>query len=63
MQVAEGTITATAVLSILAFALYVAALVELPTGRRPKVPGIDRYGQPLPPAENPGYQETEDETH
>ena len=63
MQIVEGIVAVTAVLSVLAFALYVAALVRLPTGRRPKVQGFDRYGRPLPPAENPGYQETEDETH
>jgi hypothetical protein len=63
MQLVEGTIALTAVLSILAFAVYVAALVQMPTGERPKVPGMDRFGRPLPPAENPGYQETEDETH
>ena len=61
MQIAEDAIAITAVLSLLFFVLYVVNLLRLPTGRRPKTPTFDRYGNPLPPRENPGFEETEDE--
>ncbi len=58
----EGIAAATAILSLLCFALYIVALLRMPTGRRPKIVPVDRFGYPLPPAENPDYRDTEDET-
>lgn len=62
MQIVEGIVAATSVLSILFFVLYVIGIMRQPTGRRPDTPSFDRYGDPLPPSPNPGYQETEDES-
>jgi hypothetical protein len=61
MQIVESIITVVAVLSILFFLIYVAGELRMPTGERPKTPTFNRYGDSLPPRENPGYQETEDE--
>ena len=61
MQIVEIIITAVTVLSILFFLIYVAGLVRMPTGHRPKTPTFDRFGDPVPPRQNPGYRETEDE--
>lgn len=61
MQIAEDAIVVTALLSILFFLLYVVDLLRMPTGTRPKTPAFDRFGNPLPPTENPGFRETEDE--
>ena len=47
--------------SILFFLIYVAGELRMPTGQRPKTPTFNRFGDSLPPRENPGYQETEDE--
>lgn len=59
----EVLIAVVVILSIIAFALYVAALFGTPTGRRPRTPTMDRLGHELPPSPNPGYRETEDEKH
>lgn len=61
MQVIEIAIAVLAVLSIVAFLLYMASLFRLPTGKRPRTPTFDRYGDALPPTTNPGFEETEDE--
>lgn len=61
MQIVEGVIAVTCVLSVLFFLLYVIGLLRIPTGRRPKTPTFDRFGDPLPPEPNPGFEETEDE--
>jgi hypothetical protein len=63
MEVVEGIILAICLASLLAFLLYVASFRNLPTGYRPSTPTVDRFGRPLPPSENPGYRETEDESH
>lgn len=61
MQLVETVITAVAVLSILFFLIYVVGILRLPTGQRPETPVFNRFGDPLPPAQNPGYAETENE--
>jgi hypothetical protein len=61
VQIVEAVIAVTSVLSILFFLLYVIGILRLPTGRRPRTPTFDRYGDPLPAAPNPGFQETEHE--
>lgn len=59
----EGTAAATSALSILFFILYVGSILRMPTGRRPRVIPVDRFGQPLPADENPDYRDTEEEHH
>ncbi|HEX8919147.1 MAG TPA: hypothetical protein VF898_11640 [Chloroflexota bacterium] len=61
MQIVEGAIVVTALLSIGFFLLYLIGSLRLPTGKRPKTPTFDRLGRPLPAQENPGFKETEDE--
>ena len=61
MGLVEAVVTGIVGLAIVCFALYVVALFRLPADRRPRTSTIDRFGQPLPPAENPGYEETEEE--
>lgn len=61
MHVLETVIAAMALLSILFFLIYVAGLLRMPSGHRPKTPTFNRFGDALPPRQNPGYQETEDE--
>jgi hypothetical protein len=63
MQWAELIATGTAVLSILCFVLYVIAILRMPTGRRPLIVPLDRFGRPLPPGTNPDYRDTEEEQH
>lgn len=63
MAIITAIIATTTVLSILFFCIYIGGLVRLPTGYRPKTPTLNRLGQPLAPSENPGYRETEEETH
>jgi hypothetical protein len=62
VQIVEGVIAVTTLLSILLFLAYVAGSLGMPSGRRPKTPTMDRFGEPLPASENPGFEETEDET-
>jgi hypothetical protein len=57
----EGVAAVTTSLAILCFILYVIALMWQPTGERPLITPLDRFGQPLPPDENPDYRETEEE--
>jgi hypothetical protein len=61
VQIVEGVIAVTSMLSILFFVLYAIGIFRLPTGQRPSTPAFDRYGDPLPAAPNPGFQETERE--
>jgi hypothetical protein len=61
MQIVESIITLVAVLSVLFFLIYVVGELRMPTGERPKTPTFNRFGDSLPPRENPGYRETEDE--
>jgi hypothetical protein len=61
MQAVEAIATLITVASILCFLLYVAALLRMPTGHRPTVTPLDRFGTPLPATENPDYHDTEDE--
>jgi hypothetical protein len=61
VHVVEGVIAAACVLSILIFLIYLFGLSHLPGSGRPKTPTMNRFGEPLSPSENPGYQETEDE--
>ena len=63
MQIVEDIITVSVALSVLAFLVYVAGLLRLPTHGRPQVPQYNRFGEPIGLAENPGFAETEDETH
>lgn len=63
MTVVEAAIAVVSGLSVLCFALYLWALFHMPTGQRPKTPMMNRFGEPLPASENPGYQETEEEVH
>jgi len=57
----EGIATGTSILSIVCFILYVVAILRQPTGRRPTIVPMDRFGRPLPPSENPDYRDTEDD--
>jgi hypothetical protein len=61
MGIVEGVIAALCILSILFFLVYVAGMIRMPTGFRPKTPVYNRYGQQTGTMENPGYQETTDE--
>ena len=61
MHLVETIITAVAVLSILFFLIYVAGIMRQPIGHRPETTVFNRFGDPLPPAQNPGYAETEQE--
>lgn len=61
MQVVTTVITILVILSIVTFLLYVVSILRLPTGRRPRTPTYDRFGDPLPAEVNPGFAETEDE--
>ena len=61
MQIVEGVIAVTGLLSILFFLLYIVGILRLPTGKRPSTPTFNRFGEPLPPQPNPGFQETEQE--
>jgi hypothetical protein len=61
VQIVEGVIAATALLSILFFLIYVIGLLRSPTGHRPAVPTFNRFGEPMTPKPNPGYEETADE--
>lgn len=63
MAIVEWGIAASCVLSILFFLIYVIGLFQLPAEGRPDTPTYDRFGRPLPPSKNPGFEETEDETH
>jgi hypothetical protein len=57
----EDIAAVTTSLAVLCFILYVIALLQQPTGRRPLITPLDRLGRPLPPDENPDYRETEEE--
>jgi len=61
MVIVEYAVAALALLSVLAFLLYLVDLLRSPDHGRPKTPTYNRYGDPLPPSTNPGFQETEDE--
>jgi hypothetical protein len=61
VQSVKYIIAGATLLWILFFRIYVAGLFRLPTGPRPKTPDFNRFGDSLPPRQNPGYQETEDE--
>lgn len=61
MQGIQDIATVTVLLSLGCFALYLGALLRMPTGRRPLITPTDRFGHPLPLAENPNYRDTEDE--
>ncbi len=61
MQLVENIITGVTVLAILFYLIYVVGMFRMPPGHRPKTPVFNRFGDPLPPQENPGYAETEDE--
>lgn len=61
MQIVEIVIAVAAALSILAFLTYVVGLLRLQSHGRPRTPTFDRFGGSLPPRENPGFKETEEE--
>lgn len=61
MRIVEIGIAVAGVLSILAFLTYVAGLLRLQSHGRPRTPTFDRFGDSLPPRENPGFEETEEE--
>jgi hypothetical protein len=61
MAVVEIGITVLSILAILFFVIYLVGMRAVPTGRRARTPTFDRFGRPLPPSENPGYEETEEE--
>jgi hypothetical protein len=61
MHLVETVTTVVTVLSILFFLIYVAGIMRMPTGRRPETPLFNRFGDAMPPRQNPGYAETEDE--
>jgi hypothetical protein len=61
MQIVEDGVAVLTILSVLCFAGYVVASLRTPGGERPRTPVYNRLGEPLPPEQNPGYKETEDE--
>ena len=63
MQWVEAIAAGTVAFSILCFVLYVIAILRMPTGRRPTIVPMDRFGHPLPPSTNPDYRDTEEEHH
>jgi hypothetical protein len=63
VSVAAAIATFLTVASILSFAGYLAALVGEPSSGRPETPVYSRFGEELPPQKNPGFKETEEETH
>lgn len=63
VNVVPDAVAALAILSLIFFAVYLIGLWRTPVGFRAKTPTFDRYGNPLPPSENPGFQETESERH
>lgn len=63
MQIVEGAVAALTVLSVLLFGCYLVAMFRSPSGQRARTPVYSRLGEELPPEENPGYKETEDEQH
>lgn len=58
MEFVEGVIAILSVLSIFFFLVYVAGLLRMPTGFRPKTPVYNRYGEQIGTMENPGFEET-----
>ncbi len=63
MTAVEWVATSSTLLSLVAFAGYVVSLIRSPSSGRPRTPVYDRFGQEMPPDENPGYKETEHEHH
>lgn len=61
MQIVEWVIAALAVLSILFFLIYAIGIFRAPTGQRPATPTYSRFGERLPAAPNPGFQEESEE--
>ncbi len=61
MEWVERLASLVTVLAIVSFAVYAAALVRMPTGRRPEITPVDRFGRALPAQENPDYRDTEEE--
>jgi hypothetical protein len=63
VKLAEDIAAGTTICSILCFVLYLIAILRMPTGRRPTIVPMDRFGHPLPPSTNPDYRDTEEEQH
>jgi hypothetical protein len=53
MEWVERLASLVTTLAIVSFATYAAALVRMPTDRRPTIRPIDRFGRPLADQENP----------
>lgn len=58
MRIVEGVIAVLCILSILFYLVYVAGMLSMPTGFRPKTPVYNRFGEQTGTMENPGYEET-----
>jgi hypothetical protein len=63
VAVVEGVAAGVTAISVVAFLGYLVALFRSPSSGRPRTPVYNRFGEELPPEENPGYKETEDEQH
>lgn len=63
MIAVEAAAAVVTVLAIVTFGLFLVSMSRLPSSGRPRTPVINRWGEKLPPEENPGYRETEDERH
>ena len=61
MLAVEAISAGVTLLAILAFAGYLVAMLRSPSSGRPQTPVYNRLGEELPPEENPGYKETEQE--
>lgn len=61
MHLISVVITVVASLSVLFFVIYVVGILRMPSGHRPRSPVFNRFGEEMPPRQNPGYAETEDE--
>lgn len=58
----EAIAAATSILSIAFFLIYLVGMFVMPDHDRPKTPTLDRFGNTIAETENPGFEETEDES-
>jgi hypothetical protein len=63
MTVVEVVVALFTTLSILFFVVYLVGLFRIPTSGRARTPTYNRFGEIIEIAENPGFQETEEERH
>lgn len=62
MEIVQAIVAVSCCLSILFFLMYVVGIMRLPSHGRPLTPELNRFGEPIGLRENPGFEETEDES-